>query len=86
MAQTSTSTAPITIRTDQKTVAAIDALAGAMDRSRNYVVNQAIEQYLATNAWQVERIKAGLADVAAGRVRPAEEVFAEISKRHGWKL
>jgi hypothetical protein len=45
---------PITIRTDK--VAAIDALASAMERSRNYVVNQAIEQYLEANAWQMERI------------------------------
>ena len=38
---------PITIRTAK--VAEIDALAGAMDRSRNYSVNQAIEQYLEAN-------------------------------------
>src|SRR3546814_5243336 len=53
-------TAPITIRAAKETVSEIDALAAAMDRSRNYVVNQAIRQYLETNAWQVERIRAGL--------------------------
>ena len=78
-------TAPITVRTDKHTVSAIDALAGAMDRSRNYIVNQAIQQYLDANAWQVERIKAGMADARAGRVTAAEEVFASIGKKHGWK-
>lgn len=78
-------TAPITIRTDKRTVSAIDALANAMDRSRNYVVNQAIEQYLDANAWQVERIKEGLADARAGRVLPADDVFTEIAARHGWR-
>ncbi|TAN03258.1 MAG: ribbon-helix-helix protein, CopG family [Rhodanobacteraceae bacterium] len=78
-------TAPITVRADKDMVSAIDALAGAMDRSRNYVVNQAIQQYLDANAWQVERIKAGIADTRAGRVTPAEEVFAAIGKKHGWK-
>lgn len=78
-------TAPITIRTDKQIVNAIDALAGAMDRSRNYVVNQAIQQYLNANAWQVERIKEGLADAKAGRAFPADEVLAEIAAKHGWQ-
>lgn len=73
---------PITIRTAK--VAEIDALASAMDRSRNYIVNQAIEQYLEANAWQMERITAGIEAARAGRVRPAEEVFAGIAAKHGW--
>lgn len=78
-------TAPVTIRTAKETVDEIDALASAMDRSRNYVINQAIQQYLDANAWQVERIKAGLEDARAGRVEPAGDVFAAISRKHGWK-
>ena len=73
---------PITIRTSK--VSEIDALASAMDRSRNYIVNQAIEQYLEANAWQMERITAGIEAARAGRVRPAEEVFAGIAAKHGW--
>ncbi|MGH8190329.1 MAG: CopG family ribbon-helix-helix protein [Rhodanobacteraceae bacterium] len=78
-------TSPITIRTPRATVEAIDTLAGVMDRSRNYVVNQAIQQYLESNAWQVERIKAGIAAARKGRVRPADEVVADIAAKHGWK-
>ena len=77
-------TEPMTIRTLKDTVGEIDALAASMDRSRNYIVNQAIRQYLDANAWQIERIKEGLAEACAGRVIPAEEVFAEIAARHGW--
>lgn len=73
---------PITIRTAK--VAEIDALAGVMDRSRNYIVNQAIEQYLEANAWQVARIKDGIAAAHEGKVKPAEEVFASIAAKHGW--
>lgn len=79
---TSTPTEPITIRTSK--VSEIDALAAAMARSRNYVVNQAIETYLEANAWQMERIEAGVAAVRAGHVKPANDVFAEISSKHGW--
>lgn len=77
-----TSSEPITIRTSK--VAEIDALAGAMDRSRNYIVNQAIEQYLAANAWQLERITTGIAAAREGRTLPASEVFAGIAAKHGW--
>ncbi|WP_288198344.1 ribbon-helix-helix domain-containing protein [uncultured Pleomorphomonas sp.] len=75
-------TEPITIRTDK--VSEIDALAQAMDRSRNYVVNQAIEQYLEANAWQMERITAGISAAREGKVLPADEVFAGIAAKRGW--
>lgn len=78
-------TEPITIRAAKDVVSDIDALASAMDRSRNYIVNQALQQYLEANAWQIERIKEGLAAADEGRVRPAEDVFADIAAKHGWK-
>jgi predicted transcriptional regulator len=78
-------TEPITVRTSKDTVSQVDALAASMDRSRNYIVNQAIEQYLEANAWQIERIKEGIAAARAGQVRPAEEVYAEIAAKYGWK-
>jgi predicted transcriptional regulator len=78
-------TEPVTIRTTKETVEEIDALAAAMDRSRNYVINQALRQYLEANAWQVQRIEDGLAAAREGRVRPAEDVFADIAAKHGWQ-
>ena len=78
------SSVPLTIRTAKETVSEIDSLAAAQDRSRNYIINQAIQQYLETNGWQVERIKAGIADAAAGRVHPADQVFAAIAAKYGW--
>lgn len=83
MVEQTTITAPITVRTSKESVAKIDALASRMDRSRNYLVNQAIEQYLATDAWQIERIQAGLDAANAGDVVPAEDVFARIAAKHG---
>lgn len=77
-------TGPITVRAAKKIVTEIDALAAAMDRSRNYVVVQALEQYLEANAWQVERVKDGIAAARKGRVRPADEVFSGIARKHGW--
>lgn len=78
----SAASAPITIRTTK--VSEIDALASAMDRSRNYIVNQAIEQYLEANAWQMERITAGIEAARTGKVLPADDVFSGIAAKHGW--
>jgi predicted transcriptional regulator len=77
-------TEPITVRGAKSTISEIDALAAAMDRSRNYIVNQALRQYLETNAWPIERIKAGIVAAREGRVRSAKGVFSDIAARHGW--
>ena len=77
-------TEPITVRAAKQVVSEIDALVAAMGRSRNDIVNQALRQYLETNAWQIARIKAGLAAARKGRVRPAKTVFSDIAARHGW--
>ncbi|MEL4073534.1 ribbon-helix-helix protein, CopG family [Ochrobactrum sp. GPK 3] len=74
--------AAITIRTAK--VSEIDALASAMDRSRNYIINQAIEQYLEANVWQMERITAGIEAARSGKVQSADEVFSGIAAKHGW--
>lgn len=77
-----TSSEPITIRTSK--VAEIDALASAMGRSRNFIVNQAIDQYLVANSWQIDRIKEGLASQQVDTAQEGDEVFTEISDKHGW--
>jgi predicted transcriptional regulator len=77
-------TEPMTVRAGKDMIAEIDAIASATDRSRNYVVNQALRQFLDDNAWQIERIREGIAAADAGDVIPAEKVFADIAAKHGW--
>lgn len=75
---------PITVRTSRKSLKSLDALAKAMARPRSQLINEAIEQFVATNAWQIERIEAGLADAKAGRVVDADTFFDGIAKKYGW--
>lgn len=77
-------TEPMTVRTSKEVIRDLDALAVAMDRTRNYVVNQALQLYLETNAWQIEKIREGLKDAAEGRVLPAEAVYSRIATKRGW--
>jgi len=73
---------PITISDER--IAELDALARATDRSRDDIIDQAIEQYLEANSWQMKRIEAGIDAAREGRVRDADEVFGGIAEKHGW--
>ena len=78
-------TIPITIRADKALVEKLDKIAKAMDRSRNWVVTRALDDYATRTARDLARIDAGLAAIKAGDTLDADEVFAEIDKEHGWK-
>jgi predicted transcriptional regulator len=45
--------APFTVRLDGSTLSALDRLAEKTDRSRNWLVTRAVEDFVALNAWQV---------------------------------
>ena len=60
-------TEAFTVRSDSKKVKQLDKLASQMDRSRNYLVNQAIDQLLEIHAWQIERTKDGIEAADEGR-------------------
>tara|TARA_R110002072_G_scaffold93607_1_gene207358 strand:- start:1584 stop:1835 length:252 start_codon:yes stop_codon:yes gene_type:complete len=49
--------ANITIRTNDEIAEKIGGLAKAMDRPKNWVIEDALKQYLAEQAWQIEGIK-----------------------------
>ena len=81
-----TPTTAMTVQVDRAISAELDALAATTDRSRDDIVNDALQTYLALNTWQIARITAGMQAAREGRVRPAEQVFADIAARHGLKL
>jgi predicted transcriptional regulator len=70
-------TEAFSVRTDAKTVIKLDKLAEQQDRSRNYLVNQAIDQYLELLAWQDERINKA---AGAGRFASDAEMDAIFDK------
>jgi predicted transcriptional regulator len=58
----------------------------SMDRSRNYVVNQAIQKYLAYHHVLHQKVEQGLNDAKEGRLTTADEIMKEIrshrARRH----
>ncbi|MFQ5354380.1 MAG: CopG family ribbon-helix-helix protein [Thermodesulfobacteriota bacterium] len=56
-----------TVRTESKKIEQLDRLADRMDRSRNYMVNQAIDGLLEVYEWQTERVRDGVRAANEGR-------------------
>jgi predicted transcriptional regulator len=71
-------TEPITIRASKDVINQIDTLAAGMDRSRNYVINQVIQQYLAYHYVLHQKIEQGLNDIKEGRLTTADDVMKDI--------
>ncbi|MFA6965828.1 CopG family ribbon-helix-helix protein [Bosea sp. (in: a-proteobacteria)] len=77
-------TAAFTIRLDDEKLAKLDALAADMDRSRSWIAAKAIESYVELNAWQIAKIKEGIAQADRGEFATEEEldeIEAELQAR-----
>lgn len=70
----------VSFRTDSKKVAALDALAGAQDRDRSYLLNEAIDNYLDLQQYHIRLIEAGVREADAGEVVDHAEVEKMVAK------
>ncbi|EGV18987.1 CopG family ribbon-helix-helix protein [Thiocapsa marina] len=68
----------ITVRTDPEIAAQIAFLAQAMDRSRNWVIEEALRQYIQAQSWQLEGIKQAQASLDRGEGIPFEAVMEDM--------
>ena len=70
----------VTTRIDEETQSRLDQLAKATDRSRSWLVADAIRRYVEEEGWQVAAIEEGVRQADAGDFASEEEVktvFAE---------
>jgi predicted transcriptional regulator len=63
-----------TVRISPEKQRQLDALAQVLERSRNWVVSDAIDHYLDVQAWQIEQIRHGVEEADRGELVPHEEV------------
>jgi predicted transcriptional regulator len=73
-------TEAFTVRAEADIVHQLDSMAGALDRSRNYLVNQTLREYLKTYAWQVEKITQGIAAADRGDLVDHDDVMREMEE------
>ena len=71
-------TEAFTVRAESNIVHKLDHIAGSLDRSRNYLVNQAIQEYLETHAWQIEKITQGIESADRGELVGHDQVMQEM--------
>ena len=72
----------LTLRLDSKLTKQLDNLANATQRSRSFLISEAVREYVALNEWQIEEIKKGLAEADAGDFASDADVQRTIKK---WK-
>ena len=70
----------VTVRVTPETVAYLDELAAVQDRDRSYLINEALEQYVAHRRWMVEEIKKAMAEADAGDFVPDDEMEEMLAK------
>lgn len=70
----------ISFRLQSDKVAALDTLAESLDRDRTYLLNQAVQAYLDIQQWQLEEIRAGIAEADAGRLIGHSKVKAMAAR------
>ena len=71
-------TEAFTVRAESDIVHQLDDIAGSLDRSRNYLVNQAIKEYLASNAWRIDKIMQGIAAADRSELVDHHQVMQEM--------
>jgi predicted transcriptional regulator len=74
------STIPLSFRVSTQIQSQLEELARATDRPKSWHLEQAVRSYLDTQLWQIRQIKAGLAELDAGKGIPHEQVVPEIEK------
>jgi predicted transcriptional regulator len=74
-----TRTAPISVRLRPALNDRVTALAAALDRPKSWVIEQALQDYLAVQAWQLAAIDEGIRAADAGEMVAHEDVAAWVN-------
>ena len=68
----------ITVRVSDNMIQELDELARAMDRSRSWVVTDALARYLAEERQWMEQIRKGIEELDRGEGIPHKQVMDEM--------
>lgn len=66
------------IRIEESTLGRLDRLADTLDRSRTWLVNEAIERYLDHEEWLVRSVEEGIEAADRGETVPHAEVMDRL--------
>jgi len=70
----------LTLRLDPKLTKQLDKLAHATQRSRSFLIAEAVREYVALNDWQVEETKKAIVEADHGEFASDREVLQTARK------
>jgi len=70
----------VSFRTDRKKVKQLDSMAKKQRRARTQLIDEAIENYLEIQQWQMEEIKTAVREADGGNFASDEEVRAAFAR------
>ena len=73
----------VSIRTDDDLLGQFTSLAEATGRSRSFLINQAMREFIEREAWQIAAIQKALEEADAGDFA-SEEVIAALDAKWGY--
>ncbi len=71
----------LTVRLESDLTAQLDKLAEATQRSRSFLIAEAVREYIALNEWQVAETRKAIAEADRGEFASEEEVKRTFRKR-----
>lgn len=69
-----------TIRMDDETINRVDSLAKSVNRSRTWVINQAVERFLSYEEWFIQEVQEGMKEVADGKTASPQTVEKRMAR------
>lgn len=72
----------ISARIDEETAALLDKVAASRQRSRAWLIANAVKRMAQEESEYLDFIQVGLDDIAAGRTRPHDEVMDWLNDRY----
>ena len=70
----------VTFELDDETLQTLDRLAERTERSRDDLISQAVQDYLALQGWQIDKIREGIAAAERGDFANEEEIARIVEK------
>ena len=75
------SVVPVSVRAPAELIEQLDKVAAAMDRSRSWVMLDAVRTYLANEGQEALDVQAGLEEANRGATVPFEQVLADLDEK-----
>jgi len=58
----------------------VDGIAESLNRPRSWIINQALERFVAYEEWYIQEVESGLAELKSGEIAADKEVVDRFKK------